>query len=146
MTAVSAGKLYTPALLSLATQLAEFPLSDDLTARAEARSRTCGSTIDLGVGLDAHSRISKIGMQVTACAVGQASAALLALHAVGVEAREAGAMEQAVHDWLSGKGPMPNWPGFEALAPALPHAGRHGALMLPWKALSQALFKVNEAS
>lgn len=146
MTAASAGKLYTPALLSLATQLAEFPLSDDLTARAEARSRTCGSTIDLGVGLDAHSRISKIGMQVTACAVGQASAAVLALHVTGVESHQAGAMEQAVHNWLSGEGPMPNWPGFDALAPAMPHAGRHGALMLPWKALSQALFKANEAS
>ncbi len=37
MTASAATKLYTPELLALATGLAEFPLTDGLTARAEAR-------------------------------------------------------------------------------------------------------------
>jgi len=146
MTAGPAGKLYTPALLSLATQLARFPLTDTLAWRTEIRSRTCGSTIKLGVSLDAQSRITEIGMQVTACAIGQASAAVLALYAVGVQANEVVAMERSADNWLSDSGPAPEWPGFDTLLPALPHAGRHGALMLPWKALPQALFKVNEAS
>jgi len=141
MTAGQASKLYTPALLSLATELARFPLSDTFALSADVRSRTCGSTIELGVSLDAQSRISDLGMQVTACAIGQASAAILALHVVGIEADEAAGMEQSVDNWLSSVGPVPQWPGFDALLPALPHSGRQGALMLPWKALSLALSK-----
>lgn len=139
MTARAAARLYSPALLGLATGLAEFPLADDLPLRAEARSRSCGSVIALGLALDADARIARIGMQVSACAIGQASAALLAQGAAG---RDPGAVDQAagaLEQWLAGQGALPDWPGIEALVPACDHPGRHGALLLPWTAARTAL-------
>lgn len=139
MTARAAAKLYSPELLGLATGLAAFPLSDDLPLRAEARSRSCGSVIALGLGLDETGRIARIGMQVSACAIGQASAALLAQ---GVSGRDAGAVDAAaaaLAQWLAGEGALPDWPGIAALAPARDHPGRHGALLLPWTAARTAL-------
>lgn len=139
MTARAAAKLYSPELLGLATGLAAFPLTDDLPLRAEARSRSCGSVIALGLGLDETGRIARIGMQVSACAIGQASAALLAQ---GVSGRDAGAVDAAaaaLTQWLAGEGALPDWPGIAALAPARDHPGRHGALLLPWTAARTAL-------
>ena len=71
MSASDEGKLYSPALLSLATELAEYPLSKSFQFAGSDRSRTCGSTIDIGIDLDSRGRIASIGMQVAACAVGR---------------------------------------------------------------------------
>jgi len=132
-------KLYSPALLGLATELARFPLADDLPLRAEARSRSCGSVIALGLALDEAGRIARIGMQVSACAIGQASAALLAQAAAGHDPEAVDVAAAALERWLAGQGTLPDWPGIAALAPAQGHPGRHGALLLPWTAARTAL-------
>ncbi len=132
-------KLYTPRLLSLSAALAGFPLTDGYENLAEARSRTCGSSITLGVNCDADTRVQEIGMLVSACAIGQSSAAVLALSAKGRPAVHFRETLGAIEAWLAGQGALPEWPEFDALAPALPHAGRHGALLLPWQTMISAL-------
>ena len=139
MTVRASTRLYSPDVLALATGLAGFPLTDDLMFRAEARSRSCGSVIALGLSLDSGGAISRIGMTVSACAIGQASAALLAHAARGTDPARLRAAEQGLGAWLAGEGDLPDWPGLAALAPARDHPGRHGALLLPWKAAVQAL-------
>lgn len=139
MTARAATRLYSPALLGLATGLAAFPLTGDLPMRGEARSRSCGSVIALGLALDEAGRIARIGMQVSACAIGQASAALLAQSAAGRDPGAVDAVADALELWLAGEGALPDWPGIDALAPARDHPGRHGALLLPWTAARTAL-------
>ena len=59
-------RLYTPQVLALATGLAAFPLDDSLPLRGEARSRTCGSDIVVGIDLEPSGMIARIGMQVRA--------------------------------------------------------------------------------
>lgn len=132
-------KLYTPQLLSLATGLAEFPLSDDLPLRAEERSRTCGSVIALGLALDDHGLVSGVGLNISACAIGQASAAVMAQAIRGDIPGGVVLTADALERWLAGEGELPPWRGIEALAPARDHPGRHGALLLPWKAACKAL-------
>ena len=139
MTARPAAKLYSPALLGLATELAEFPLQDTLPLRAEARSRSCGSVIALGLALAENGRVGQIGMRVSACAIGQASAALLARSALGADPARIVDATATLTTWLAGEGGLPDWPGLDVLSPALPHPGRHGALLLPWKAACEAL-------
>lgn len=134
-----AGALYSPALLGLAVELADYPLTDELALRGEARSRSCGSTLALGCTTDADGAIAAVGMRVSACAVGQASAAIFAREAHG---RDAAALERSltgVEGWLAGTAERPAWPGLEALDPALPHPGRHEAIRLPWRAALAAL-------
>lgn len=135
----NATKLYTPRLLSLAAQLADFPLAGSFDHTAQTRSRTCGSLLEIGASCDESGRISSLGMQVTACAVGQASAAVMAKETIGRPAREFSDMLAAFEAWLKGEGTAPDWPGVDALELALPHTGRHGALLLPWKAMVEAL-------
>ncbi len=139
MTARPAAKLYSPALLGLATELAEFPLQDTLPLRAEARSRSCGSVIALGLALAENGRVGQIGMTVSACAIGQASAALLARSALGADPARIVDTTATLTTWLAGESGLPDWPGLDVLSPALPHPGRHGALLLPWKAACEAL-------
>lgn len=139
MTARPAAKLYSPALLGLATGLADYPLDDSLSLRAEARSRSCGSVIALGLALGEDGRVARIGMNVSACAIGQASAALLAQGGIGAAPDRIAATCAALSQWLAGEGDLPDWPGIDHIAPALAHPGRHGALLLPWKAACEAL-------
>lgn len=139
MTTSRPAKLYSPDLLALATGLAQFPLDAALPLKAEARSRTCGSSITLALAIGKDARIARIGMQVSACAIGQASAMLLARHAAGATDGEITAAADAIECWLAGAGVLPDWPGLEVLGPARNHPGRHGALMLPWKAACMAL-------
>lgn len=126
-------------MLGLATELSAYPLHADLPHRAEARSRSCGSVIAVGLALDGKGAIAQIGMQVSACAIGQASAALLARGIAGAEPYTITATRDALAAWLAGEGGLPDWPGLALLEPALAHPGRHGALILPWTAAGLAL-------
>lgn len=132
-------KLYSPELLGLATGLADFPLTSELPLRAEERSRTCGSVIALGLALDDDGLVCAVGINISACAIGQASAAVMAQGIRGDNPGHVRLIATALERWLTGEGELPRWPGVTALAPARDHPGRHGALLLPWKAASAAL-------
>lgn len=136
---MSATILYTPEVLRLATGLAGYPWDDDLPLTGEARSRSCGSTIRLGLSTDAEGRVRRLGLRSSACAIGQAAAAIFAGAAVGRSAQDIAAAEQALSAWLSGGGAMPPWPGLAAIAAARDYPARHGAIMLAWQAARQAL-------
>lgn len=134
----SAATLYTPQVLALATSLARYPLGEDLPLRGSARSPTCGSTIELGLALDSHGAIERVGLRAHACAIGQAAAAIFAEGAAGRDAMATRTAEAAIAAWLAG-GPLPDWPDFEAISAALAYPARHGAILLPWKAALAAL-------
>ncbi len=141
MPASAAARLYTPRILALAVELAEAPLSDDLPLHGEARSRSCGSTLAMGVSLGERGAVERIGVQVTACAIGQAAAALFVRHAGGRDARQLADDLAAMEAWVAGDGPQPTWPDIALLEPARAYPARHGAMLLPWKAASAALCK-----
>lgn len=138
-------RLYSPELLALATSLADYPLGDDLALRGEARSRTCGSSVLLGLGPGHDGAIARIGMRVSACAVGQASAAIFAREAAGRSASDILHALATIDAWLGGQGGLPDWPGMAALAAARAFPSRHGAIVLPWKAALDALSKAGTA-
>lgn len=134
-----AARLYSPELLELAVRLAAYPWKDDMSTYGEARSPSCGSQIAIGLQVDGNRKISRIGLRSRACAVGQAAAAIFADGALwGADCAIAKAEAQLAR-WLSGSGDMPDWPGMGALVPALDYPGRHGAILLPWRAALAAL-------
>ena len=141
MTAAPRTTLYSPQMLALAVELANIPLDPHAPFLGEARSRTCGSTLALSCAIDASGTICAIGMKVSACAVGQAAAAIFAKGAVGRDRGELLTAERSIAAWLSGKGNIPDWPRLGMLEPALPHKGRHEAILLPWRAALDALSK-----
>ena len=146
MTAPPRERLYTPELLGLATGLAHWPLDEAASLIGEARSRTCGSTIRLSLELDDSGAIARLGMRVSACAVGQAAAAIFAEAAMGRDNMAIADALAALEAWLEGEGAAPEWPGLAALVPARDFPSRHGAILLPWKAALDALCKADVAS
>jgi NifU-like protein involved in Fe-S cluster formation len=136
---VSAAKLYTPEVLALAAGLAEWPFDAAMAWSGAARSPSCGSTLMLSLDTDAAGRIDRIGLRAQACAIGQASAAIFARGAIGTSRADIARAAEAVAAWLSGGAALPDWPGLEAIAAAASFPGRHGAILLPWKAALDAL-------
>ena len=139
MASSRAPALYSPALLALAVELADFPLDEAARARGYARSRSCGSLIDLSSSRE--DRLETIGLRVTACAVGQASAAIFAREASGSDRSALVSTLQRLETWLEGGAPSTFLPRLDLLEPARAHRGRHEAILLPWRAALDALSK-----
>jgi NifU-like protein involved in Fe-S cluster formation len=132
--------LYTTEVLRLAASLPEPSKLERVDGEAEQRSPTCGSTVRLQVQLDAEGLVAAISQQVHACAFGQASASLVA---AGATKRSQDDVRIAIDDvtaWLAGdRGDAGGWPGLSALTPARSRKSRHGAILLPFKALLAAM-------
>ncbi|WP_121119397.1 iron-sulfur cluster assembly scaffold protein [Croceibacterium ferulae] len=143
---MSAAKLYTPEVLGLAVELAAVPPIPDADVTGQARSPACGSTLSVGLRLDATQRVEALGLQVCACAVGQAAAALFARAAVGREADSIVMAHQQIARWLAGEAALPDWPDLAMLEPARAFPGRHGAILLPWQAAASALSRAPSAA
>lgn len=133
------GALYNRDILALAVGSADFPPREGARRRISMRAPLCGSAIILDVDADDDGRVSGIGMHVEACALGQASATLLARHAAGKDLTELRAARDAVASWFAGEGGLPDWPGFDLLAAARDYPARHGAILLPFDAAVAAL-------
>ena len=131
--------LYDAALLRLATTIPHLGRLPQPDGTAERRSAICGSRVVADVTLDGDGRVSALGLEVSACALGQASANLIASHAIGRTAAELGQARDALAAWLAGERNDPgDWPGLEQLARARAHAGRHAAIRLPFEAVAAA--------
>jgi NifU-like protein involved in Fe-S cluster formation len=132
--------IYTTEILRLAASLQDPHELDREDGRAEVRSPTCGSRVTLAVQLDEERRVERMSMQVHACAFGQASAALLEKHAVGRRHDDVADALVTLSRWLAHSHEHHgDWPGIKALAPARKYKGRHGAILLPFRALLAAM-------
>ncbi|MEW4447985.1 iron-sulfur cluster assembly scaffold protein [Qipengyuania sp. JC766] len=138
----SAGSLYTPEILGLAVELARYPFDASAPHVGDARSRSCGSVVRISYGNAAD---DPIGLEVSACAIGQAAAAIFARSAGGSSSDDLARTLDQLERWLADEDAVPDWPGIEILTDARGYPGRHGAIILPWKAAQQALSK-REAS
>jgi NifU-like protein involved in Fe-S cluster formation len=137
--------LYTTEILRLAASLPEPCRLERVDGEAEQRSPTCGSTVRLQVQLDEEGLLAAISQQVHACAFGQASASLLAAGAKGRSTSEVESAVDHLAAWLScDREDAGEWPGLLALAPARSRKSRHGAILLPFKALLAAMKAAGE--
>jgi NifU-like protein involved in Fe-S cluster formation len=131
--------LYTIEILRLAGSLPDPARLERVDGAAQLRSPTCGSTVHTEVQLDDDWRVIAVSQQVRACAFGQATAALVARHAPGRTHDEVAEALAALNDWLEGSRDDPGGWGLDALAPARSRTSRHGAILLPLRALIAAI-------
>jgi len=133
-------KLYSQRILALA---ADIPLTERLAApQATVRRRAplCGSTVTVDLDVE-HGRIARFGQDVKACALGQASAALMARHILGRSRAEVEAGRDALRAMLKDGAPPPGAPfdGFDVLEPARDYRNRHASILLAFEATAQAM-------
>lgn len=131
--------LYTADILRLATDIPYQERLLDADATVEKRSPVCGSQIVVDVKLDAEGRVAQLGQQVKACALGQASAALMGRNAVGRSVEDLGAARDALVAYLAGKRGDPGaWPGLDIFGPAIAYPARHRSICLAFEAVAEA--------
>lgn len=106
-------------------------------------SPVCGSRITVDVTVK-DGVVSDYAQDIQACALGQSSAAVLAEKVVGrnmVELRDvAGALRAMLVDGATP--PDGDWAGLGILAPVHAHKTRHGAVMLAFEAVIDAIAAV----
>lgn len=131
--------LYSRDILRLAASIPHLGALDGAEGRAEKRAPVCGSRVAVEVSLDEAGRVAAFGQEVKACALGQASAALMGRHVIGRTRAEIAAQLDALAAFFAGGRDDPgDWPGIEALAVARGYPARHGAILLPFEAAAEA--------
>ena len=137
--ATNSAALYNSTILRLATSIPHQTRLTDPQGSIEKRSPVCGSRVTVDVRLGPDGRVEALGQEVRACALGQASAALMGEHAIGRGVEELEAARDALTDFLAGRRDDPgNWPGLEIFAPARPHSARHASIRLAFEAVAEA--------
>lgn len=130
--------LYNKDILRLAASIPHHRRLTDPQASVEKRSPTCGSRVTADVRM-ADGRVAELGLEVRACALGQASAALMAAQAIGMSADELADARDRLAAYLSGKSEeLDFWPGLAVLAPARGYPARHASIRLGFEAIAEA--------
>ena len=131
--------LYNRDILRLAAAIPHLGRLEHPQASVERRSPVCGSRVIVDLVLDGQGRVAALGQEVKACALGQASAALMAGHAIGRSGAELAAARTALADYLSGRSEQPgDWPGLSAFAEARRFPARHASILLAFEAAAEA--------
>lgn len=139
--------LYNRDILRLAASLVAGDRLENPDCSAESRSPICGSRIQADVTLAADGTVAAIALRANACALGQASAAILRANAVGSELTDIAELREGISAGLSSKAEMPDcWPELSLLAPAKDYPSRHPAILLPYDAMLAAAASLKSAS
>jgi NifU-like protein involved in Fe-S cluster formation len=131
--------LYNRDILRLAASIPHLGPIEGAQARAERSSPVCGSRVAVEIALDDQGRVAALGQEVKACALGQASAALMGGHAIGRSPAELAAARDALAAYLAGQRDDPGaWPGLDLFEPARRFPARHASILLAFDAAAAA--------
>jgi NifU-like protein involved in Fe-S cluster formation len=132
-------KLYSTRILALAADIQHHGRLVEAQGTARRRSPLCGSTVTADVVVK-DGRIADFAQDVKACALGQASAAVLGKVALGRTLAELQAARDALRVMLKDGGPAPAAPfdGYEVLLPARDYKNRHASILLALEAICEA--------
>lgn len=140
--------LYSDRILEIAgnqPRPGRLPVPD---ASARRVSRVCGSTIEVDVEVR-DGIIAGYGHEISACALGQTSAAIVATHVVGTPVDEFRRVRDEMVAMLKSDGPPPagdKWADLKYLEPVREYRPRHASTLLVFDALCDALDKAAATS
>lgn len=139
--------LYNRDILRLASSLIAGDRLDNPDGSAEARSPLCGSRIQADVKFTEDGSIAAVALRANACALGQASAAILRTNVVGENVNSISQTRNELEQALKGGAAMPShWPELALLMPAKDYPSRHAAILLPYDALLAATERMKIAN
>ena len=131
--------LYRKDLLRLAADAAGAGRLAHPDASATAHNPACGDRVTVEVQME-DGRIADLAHQTQACVLTQASAAILGAQARGLSPADVRALADRVAAMLQGgPEPAPPFSAFGVFEGVAGHKGRHVCVMLPFKAVLEAL-------
>jgi NifU-like protein involved in Fe-S cluster formation len=138
--------LYSQRILEIA---ANQPVPGRLTepgATARRVSRVCGSSIEVDIDVS-EGRITGYGHKISACALGQTSAAIVATNIVGTPTSEFRALRDQMIAMLKANGAPPSgrWADLAYLEPVREYSPRHTSTLLVFDAVVEAIDSIEAA-
>lgn len=136
--------LYSEKILEIA---ANQPIPGRLSqpdATAGKVSRVCGSRIAVDITV-ADGIVTGYGHEISACALGQTSAAVVAAHIIGTPVAELRRLRAEMQAMLTADGAPPTgerWSDLAYLQPVRAYRARHASTMLVFDALIDAIDKL----
>ncbi len=138
--------LYSEKILDLAGNAVQPGRLDDADVSARKVSRVCGSTIEVDLKVNGGI-ITAYGHEVSACALGQTSAAVVAREVVGTAVGDFLILRQQMHAMLKADGAPPDgkWEDLRYLEPVRDYPNRHMSTLLVFDAIAAALEKLESS-
>ena len=138
--------LYSQKILDLAGNAPQPGRLADADASARKVSRVCGSVIEVDVKV-CGGVITGYGHDISACALGQTSAAVVAREIVGTPIDEFRRVREQMHAMLKDNGAPPagRWSDLRYLEPVRDYRARHVSTLLVFDAVVEALEKAESA-
>jgi NifU-like protein involved in Fe-S cluster formation len=132
--------VYNARILELAGNIPRIGRLPAPDASATAHSKLCGSTVTVDLTMDGDT-VTDFGHVVKACALGQASSAIMARNVVGARAAELRELREAVRRMLKENGAPPagRWDEIKVLAPVRDYKARHASTLLTFDAVVSAI-------
>ena len=138
--------LYSQKILDLAGNAPQPGRLAEADASARKVSRVCGSVIEVDVVVR-DGVIAGYGHVISACALGQTSAAVVAREIVGTPVAEFRQLRDQMHAMLKDNGAPPSgkWSDLRYLEPVREYRARHMSTLLVFDAVVEALEKAESA-
>lgn len=138
--------VYSDKIIEIAGRL---PITERLSAPdATARkvSRVCGSVIEVDLKLK-DGVVTDYAHEVSACALGQTAASIMAEHIVGSTPEELRQLRQQMYAMLKENGPPPTgkWADLKYLEPVRTYTARHTSTLLVFDAVVDCLEQIEKA-
>lgn len=140
-------KLYSGRILALAADIPHLGRLAAPSGTSRKRSPLCGSTVTVDLVMQGG-RVAEFAQDVKACALGQASAAVLGAVVLGRTRAELESARDALRAMLKDGGPVPAAPfdGYEVLIPARDYKNRHASILLALDAAVEAAAQAEAAA
>jgi NifU-like protein involved in Fe-S cluster formation len=134
--------LYSAKVLALAANLPRLGRLADAHGSAEKVSKLCGSRVVVDVQVDGE-RVCDFAQDVKACALGQASAAVLGSQVIGASVQELESARDQFRAMLKegGSPPEGRFSDLAMLAPVKDYPARHASTLLAFEAVCDAVRK-----
>lgn len=138
--------LYSQKILDLAGNALQPPRLADPHGSARKVSRVCGSVVEVDLSLTGGV-ITAYGHALSACALGQTAAAVVAREVVGTPVAEFRQVRMQMHAMLKEQGPPPTgkWSDLRYLEPVRAFPARHMSTLLVFDAVVAAIEKAESA-
>jgi NifU-like protein involved in Fe-S cluster formation len=132
--------LYHPRVLELAAEIGHIGRLPEPMGSSTKVSRVCGSTVTVDLAVK-DGKVSDLGLDVEACALGQATAAILAKHAIGATQAEIVAARDGLRAMIKEGAAPPQGRFWELrhLEGVRDYPPRHTSTMLAFEAAVAAL-------
>ncbi len=116
-------------------------------ASATAHSKLCGSTVVVDLCV-ADGIVTDFAHDVKACALGQASASVMARHVIGATTGELRAVRDTMRNMLKENGPAPEgrFAELKFLEPVRDYKARHASTLLTFDAVVDCLDQIERKS